>query len=188
MDIDRHICHKFRMQGGIPPFSSKISELSRGDLAKLFCEFGYRVGAEIGVYRGENAKVLLDSNPNLKLICVDAWISTLKQVRYNIAMNRLAGYNIEVKKMFSLDAAKEVEDVSLDFVYIDASHDFDNVMLDLISWERKVRIGGIVSGHDYIHHSRLGVVEAVNAYTYAHHITQWYVTNDYPQSWFWVKK
>lgn len=186
--IDQHICHKFRMQGGILPFSSKIEGFSRGDLAKLFCELGYNLGAEIGVYKGENAKVLLDANPNLHLICVDSWLGELKQSRYNSAMKRLAGCNIEVKRMLSVEAAKEVENGSLDFVYIDASHLFDDVITDNIVWVPKVRIGGIVSGHDYFHISKIGVVEAVNAYTHAHYITQWYITNDIHPSWFWVRK
>ena len=176
------------MKSGILPFSSKLPDLSRNDLAKLFAKLEYNVGAEIGVYRGENAKVLLDANPNLKLICVDPWIGDLKQSRYISAMKRLTGCNIEVKRMLSVEAAKEIEDGSLDFVYIDASHLFDDIMTDLITWVRKVRIGGIVSGHDYFHVSKIGVMEAVNAYTHAHYIIQWYITNDVHPSWFWVKK
>jgi predicted O-methyltransferase YrrM len=176
------------MKGGILPFSSKTNTFSRNDLATLFYELGYKLGAEVGVYKGENAKVLLDANPNLHLICVDPWLGELKQSRYDSAMGRLVGRDIEVKRMLSVDAAKEVKDGSLDFVYIDASHLFDDIMIDLITWNRKVRIGGIVSGHDYFHISKIGVVEAVNAYTYAHSITQWYITNDIHPSWFWVRK
>lgn len=188
MDVDKYIWHKFRMHGGILPYSSKLNSFSRGDLAKLFFDLEYKIGAEIGVYKGENARVLLDANPNLKLICVDPWFGELKQSRYLTAMKRLEGCNIEVKRMISVEAAKEIADASLDFVYIDASHLFDDIMTDLITWVRKVRVGGIVSGHDYFHISKIGVMEAVNAYTHAHNITPWYITNDVHPSWFWVRK
>jgi predicted O-methyltransferase YrrM len=71
----------------------------------------------------------------------------------------------------SMDAVDDIPDNSLDFVFIDANHAFDYVMLDLIYWTKKVRPGGIVSGDDYFHFKKAGVVEAVDAYTKAHGIT-----------------
>ena len=49
------------------------------------------------------------------------------------------------------DAVKDIEDSSLDFVHIDGDHSYDFVMQDIILWGRKVRIGGIISGHDYLY-------------------------------------
>ncbi|NIT59155.1 MAG: hypothetical protein GWN00_23910, partial [Aliifodinibius sp.] len=43
----------------------------------------------------------------------------------------------------------EIPDGMLDFVYIDADHRFDHVMQDIILWFKKIRRGGILSGHDY---------------------------------------
>lgn len=43
-------------------------------------------------------------------------------------------------------------------------------MEDLIEWSKKVRVGGIVSGDDYYHFRKAGVIEAVDAYTAAHGI------------------
>ncbi len=40
-------------------------------------------------------------------------------------------------------------DQSLDFVYLDARHDFQGVFSDLIAWWPKLRIGGVIAGHDY---------------------------------------
>ena len=37
----------------------------------------------------------------------------------------------------------------LDMVYLDATHDECNVLVDIACWWPKVRIGGIMSGHDY---------------------------------------
>jgi len=37
----------------------------------------------------------------------------------------------------------------LDFVYLDARHDFDSVTEDLTLWFPKLRWAGILAGHDY---------------------------------------
>ena len=51
--------------------------------------------------------------------------------------------------MTSLEAAKQFEDNSLDFVYIDACHQYDDVVEDIKLWEPKVRPGGWIGGHDF---------------------------------------
>ena len=50
---------------------------------------------------------------------------------------------------WSADAAKTVPDDSLDFVYLDARHDFNGVFEDLSVWWPKLKMGGILAGHDY---------------------------------------
>ncbi len=78
-------------------------------------------------------------------------------------------------------------DESLDFVYIDADHRFDYVMEDLIAWGRKVRKGGIISGHDYYRFRNAGVVPAVDVYTHCHYVGEWFITDEKEASFFWVK-
>ena len=48
-----------------------------------------------------------------------------------------------------MDAVKDFADRSLDFVYIDANHEPQFVEEDIREWSKKVKVGGIVSGHDY---------------------------------------
>lgn len=50
---------------------------------------------------------------------------------------------------FSVEAAKQVEDEKLDWVYIDALHTKAAVLKDLKAWYPKVRHGGLLSGDDY---------------------------------------
>jgi hypothetical protein len=72
-------------------------------------------------------------------------------------------------------------------VYIDAMHEFDPVMMDILHWAPKVRPGGIIAGHDYCWYYQGGVVQAVDAYVRAHNILTWYVTQlDKEPSWLWV--
>ena len=48
------------------------------------------------------------------------------------------------------DAAGRVSDRSLDFVYLDAGHDYASVRQDLELWFGKVRPGGIVAGSNFV--------------------------------------
>ena len=195
MDINRHIRRKFRVKGVENlPFTGWLDS-NRGHLAELFCELGYKVGAEIGVQRGINAEVLLQKNPGLKLFCIDPWApfgrtSQQRQDRnFRHTQGRLAAYDVQYVRKTSVDALADIPDNSLDFVYIDGLHDFDNVMMDLIGWNKKVKSGGIVSGHDYINWPECGIIPAVNAFVQGHTILQWFLTRDYnpAPSFFWVK-
>ena len=67
-------------------------------------------------------------------------------------------------------ASSYLPDKTLDFVFIDGDHTFNNVMLDILLWTPKVRKGGIISGHDYYSHKAGGVIPAVNAYCEANKI------------------
>jgi hypothetical protein len=43
----------------------------------------------------------------------------------------------------------EIEDDALDCVFVDANHEYKNVLDDLIFWWKKIRIGGQMLGDDY---------------------------------------
>jgi hypothetical protein len=194
MDIDRAIRKKFRVKrNDILPF--KGFRGTRDTLAQFFGEVGFNHGAEIGVREGVYSEILCKFNPDLKLISIDPWCSygrsTTQETadrRYKEAVERLTPFGVDIRKQTSMDAVTSIQDGSLDFVYIDGMHDFDNVMKDLIHWAPKVRRGGIVSGHDYHFAFEQGIVPAVNAYTYAHNISLLYITKDRHSSFFWVKK
>ena len=48
----------------------------------------------------------------------------------------------------SLDAAQNFTDGSLDMVFVDAEHDA-TVETDLLTWEKKIRPGRYIVGHDF---------------------------------------
>ena len=175
----------------------EIPNMLRENLAELFNELGFTVGAEIGVLYGAFSKQLCEKNPNLKLYCVDPWhahhyygFMTEEKAEglYQQAKKNLEGLNVEFVRKKSTEAVLDFKDASLDFVYIDALHDFDNIMLDLIHWTPKVKPGGIVSGHDYMVVFRCGVIPAVDLYTRMHNISLYYVTNEPKASFFWVRE
>lgn len=152
---------------------------NRTELAKLFAEKGYKVGAEIGTCYGFYAKTLFDNNPGLMLFCVDNWDNAETERRERVharsvewfCRNHLANDRAIIIKGDSADSARFIADGSLDFVYIDADHSYEGVQRDLIAWEPKVREGGIVSGHDYYvfpNSGNDGVVRAVDEFVAEH--------------------
>lgn len=151
---------------------------TRIELAKEFARRGYKNGAEIGVADGRFSKIMCETIPNLHLKCIDPWKpyegswrgNDYQENAYNQAVEKLRPYNSEIIRATSLEASLWVEQESLDFVFIDGSHVFNEVMLDILLWTPKVRYGGIVAGHDYYHFHDSGVVEAINAYTQFHKI------------------
>lgn len=176
-----------------------ISGFSRYDLIKLFRDFGFAKGAEVGVYEGEFSEYMCEIIPNLELFCVDPWENIPNDTRlkpedrvgienrYEKTKLRLSTYNCRIIKSVSLEAVRNISWESLDFVYIDGSHMFDYVMTDIIEWSKRVKSGGIVSGDDYYKFKESGVVQAVSMYTEMHRITEWFLTERNPPNFFWVK-
>jgi len=195
MNADKLIQERFDMRCddlNQTPLVGNI-KYDRVDLVKLFKDMGLRYGAEIGVHKGKFSHVMLKTIPELKLLCIDKWVEYgipgYGEGCDKIAREKLKGLNATIIKKSSIEASMDVNDESLDFVYIDADHMFDGIMIDIILWSKKVRPGGIVSGHDFIKNKNCGVVEAVNAYTKVHNINTWYITNGRGgNSFFWVKK
>ena len=189
----------------------EIPNIGRDGLAVLFARLGYTKGAEIGVEQGLYAETLCKANPDLRLYAIDAW-RAYRGYRDHVSQDKLDGfyrntiqrllpYDCEIIREFSVDAVKQTPDDSLDFVYIDGNHELPFVINDIIEWSKKVRRGGIVSGHDYYQSSRFDTknhtVYAVDAYARSYRITPWFLlgtkskepgmVRDTARSWMWVK-
>jgi hypothetical protein len=123
---------------------------SRQELPQLLNERGLvGRGAEIGVLEGRFSAQILSSWSGRNLLSIDPWRGN--DARYERVCRRLGafGERSTIWRMMSVDAAAQLPDHSLDFVYIDAMHDYDSVKEDLEAWYGKVRPGGILAGHDY---------------------------------------
>lgn len=167
---------------------------TRSSLPLLYNDFGYKIGAEIGVSRGKHAASICTQSPGIKLYCIDPWVAYKRgdtqekeDKLYKWTCHHLSRYNVEIIRKTSMEALSDFKDESLDFVYIDGNHKFDYVMPDLIFWSQKVKSGGIVGLHDYCHFYWSGVIKAVDAYTYCHDIRPWFITKEDKPTVFWVK-
>jgi hypothetical protein len=163
----QYIIDKYKINVGRQYLIDVEQMQGSADLSKLFAELKFNKGVEVGTDQGLYAEVLLKDNPNLELFCVDPWTPDAYEegksgvvedtkyfnARYDETKERLLPYNAHLVRKTSMEALDQFEDGSLDFVYIDANHDFLNFTMDLHYWMKKVRPGGIISGHDYAYYS-----------------------------------
>lgn len=126
-----------------------------------------RIMYEVGSFAGESAEIFARFFKTVH--CVDPWDPALYDVNLDApelvelsfdARCNLAG-NIVKHKGDSVSEAEKVPDGSLDFVYVDALHDFEHVAVDLAAWAPKVSVGGFVGGHDG---DAPGVEKAIKAF------------------------
>lgn len=180
-----------------------VPSAGRVELANLFKELDFKVGAEIGVQRGEYTEVLLKTVPDLKLYGIDAWIAyegyhdirggqKEYDVNYETAKQKTASFDCQLIKKWSMDAVKDFAVESLDFVYIDGNHDFEHCTEDIAHWGKKVKKDGIIAGHDFARCNRpslkLHCKDVVQGWTYAYGIKPWFVlSKDRSPNWMWFK-
>lgn len=172
---------------------------SRAELGEVLNRRGLLdSGVEIGVKDGAFSELLLQQWRGRRLISIDAWSPVtdpaLSQAEHDAlqagAVRRLArfGSRSEVRRRESVVAAGELPPRSLDFVYIDASHDYDSVAADIAAWAERVRAGGLLMGHDYYdgvrHGQPYGVRRAVREFCEARHLSHGVTLFDHPEaSW-----
>lgn len=120
---------------------------SRNTFGELFQSVNkLGIGVEIGVQTGHHSKNIIESGWKGQLLCVDNWV---RHAEFAEAKERLSGLNVVFHQGDSADTASQYKNGSLDFVYIDADHSYEGVKRDFEAWYKKVRKGGIISGHDY---------------------------------------
>ena len=119
---------------------------------------------EVGSWRGRSSCFLgveiHNSGKKISLDCVDTWKGSEEHEGYDI-LNGDGLYKefisnisqisniINPVRMTSLEASKLYDDESLDVVFLDASHKYEDIKDDMIAWYPKVKKGGIFAGHDY---------------------------------------
>jgi predicted O-methyltransferase YrrM len=201
MDLaSKHIVDKFKLSGDLP----LVIKGSRWhELPIIFNELGYTIGVEVGVELGRFARCLARKVPNLKLYGVDPWVTYDNQFTkrdpeefYNTCVEWCKPFNIELIRKFSMDAVKDFEDESLDFVYIDGNHDFAHVTEDINAWSKKVKKGGIIAGHDYVFEPMMGAHAGyvVKDWTTIYKIKPWFIIDESTKkgggrpTWFFVKQ
>jgi hypothetical protein len=122
---------------------------------------------EVGTWKGRSVAYLgveiINSGKNIKVDAVDTWsalpseeyhktdIYVKTDTLYQLFLANISPVASVVNpvRMASVDAAKLYEDNSIDIVFLDACHTYDCVKEDIAAWLPKVKVGGILAGHDY---------------------------------------
>ena len=130
------------------------------------------IGAEVGVFRGTSLCTFLQQCPSIsKLYGIDnfkpyadclkipydgtpAYTVDIKQSEYNklTAYHNIKYSGYQDKVIFlekdSRDALQDIEDNSLDFIFLDTYMTIDQAREDVNTWYSKVKTGGLFAGHD----------------------------------------
>lgn len=132
------------------------------------------IGVEIGVAEGLNAQSILETLQMEKLYLVDPYTAFVMNGklykghvrRFSEAKQRLSRFADRIKfiRKTSVKAASDIPD-NLDFVYIDGNHSYDFVKEDIRLYYPKVKVGGVLGGHDFINVNFTGVNKAVREFT-----------------------
>jgi len=125
---------------------------------------------EIGSWKGTSSTYmgveLINANKkNTKFVCIDTWgenddgeylseDSIINNTVYQEFLNNIKplqeeGLNIIPIKNRSDLAVTEFADNSIDFIYIDGSHLYENVKNDILLYLSKMKNNSIIAGHDW---------------------------------------
>ena len=122
------------------------------------------VFVEVGVWKGKSSAFMgveiINSKKKIEFYAVDHFQGspehqdepeiksmTLKEECYK-NLEPVMGI-VRMLPIPSLTAAAMFTDNSIDFVYIDGSHEYDDLKADILAWGPKVKNGGIIAGDDY---------------------------------------
>ena len=134
------------------------------------------VFVEVGCFMGKStscmATLIKQSSKKIDFYAIDHWKgSDEHQEHYSekdlwkIFTDNMVKYELTryIKPLItnSIEASKLFPDESIDFLHLDASHEYENVLNDIKAWYPKIKKGGIISGDDFDIKSWSGVVRAV---------------------------
>jgi hypothetical protein len=167
-----------RIYSGEPTSSPERCEDRYKILAKYAPSDG--VFAELGVFKGDFVHFLLRMKPS-KLFLVDPWYLLSNSWHFSFSektenctvealLNLLATYKEEIKNrvLFPVVGTSQtflnsIEDNTLDFCYIDTTHQYDQTVWELEMLHHKVKHNGIICGDDYCKRPDSGGYQVYNA-------------------------
>lgn len=188
----------FRWHSRLPgAINNPIGENSRWlpgeDIPKLLENVQNPVGVEIGTAEGYTTEYLLETISNLQLTGIDPYEDyidwdgkTPKSKENKKSLNeKTKSYANQYKHLYvsSDEAFSLFEDESLDFVFIDGLHTYEQVLKDCRNYYPKIKKGGLIIGHDF---ARIeGVNKAVRQF--AKEVNK-DVSNAKQDLWYWKKE
>ena len=117
--------------------------------------------AEIGSWQGRSARAWAENTEGF-VVCVDTWADDAysnapaemtgrpEWLRDAFKENTRGLDNIVPWRMTSVEGAEKARrlGVTFDVIFIDAGHNYEDVVADIVAWRPLLRDGGILCGHD----------------------------------------
>lgn len=182
-----------RLPGGLNNPTEGINRWLPGeDIPTIISEIKNPVGVEIGTAEGHTTEYLLDTISDLTLYGIDPypeyidWDGNMpaydeNKKQHHKKVEKFLDRYTHVYKL-SDDASSDFEDESLDFVFIDGLHTYEQVLKDCINYYPKLKKGGYIIGHDF---ARIqGVNNAVREF--AKNVNK-EILNAKQDLWYWQK-
>ena len=143
--------------------NSKQLTIDRNSLPTHFLDRDELIGIELGVAKGGYSKFLVETGKFKHFFGVDMYADQHDTAQYISALKEVGIYSqYKLFRMTFKEALELFEDESLDFVYIDGyAHTGEEGGETIFDWARKVKVGGVIAGHDY-HPEWPLVVDAVD--------------------------
>lgn len=143
-------------------YGSKEENISgKGLLPYIKSLNGELIGCEIGVCHGFTTEYILKNVPNIKKIyAVDHYPSFVdwdgtritaerQEETKKRCKERLKNFSsVEYAYEDSSNFVKNIEDDTLDFVFVDGDHRYEATLNDIKNYWPKVKVGGLFAGHD----------------------------------------
>ena len=178
--------------------------------------------AELGVWRGEFAEHNLHAWRGHKYVLIDLWQPSdcvsgnrshcvyggnvtdggeaersfdklVTRLRMERGGDKLKG-RYELVQNSTIAASRLYPDESFDWIYLDATHTYAEARRDLEAWYPKVKVGGLVSGHDYqFQHQAIGdgyvfgVKDAVDEFAARRNLRVYMTSEPYLPSFYFLK-
>ena len=146
---------------------------------------------EIGSFMGRSTRALAENTLGT-VTAVDTWAGSDEEQHrklleghgpnwlYDEFRANMAGLtNVAMVRQSSLTAAANLYagSAQFDMIFIDASHDYENVCADIRAWAPLLKEGGLLCGHDF-HNGAPGVMRAVDELLQGYKLFEsiWFVT------------
>lgn len=163
------------------------------DIPKLLSHTSNLVGIEIGVDHGVTSEYLLTKMPNCRLYGIDPYMnyfdwSNVEVLGQDEVMPQMLkrverfGDRFTLIREMSDNAFDKFEDESMDFIFIDGIHTYEQVLKDCKNYWPKLKKGGLFCGHDYTNVAQVG--DAVRVFAKEINVN---INRAKQDIWFWYK-
>lgn len=130
---------------------------------------------ELGSHAGKSACYLAagvkSSNKTIKIYCIDLWDLGVNTPSHHHAKDIFQQFQSNLQSLDLWENIRPIKSTtvatalgwyrSIDLLFIDAGHKYEEVCADYYAWSKFIKLGGIIAFHDYIPEQHVGIVRMI---------------------------